>query len=91
MTTAYDEAPSMNGHDAIDQPDRRKLSKQIRDLLEHDELGPQLATEIREMWEDLRDQENTAHGTAKRRLGQRAHLIELLLTALEGFHGIDDA
>jgi len=82
---------TLNGDQPVEPAERKKLSKQIRDLLEHDELGPQLATEIRELWEDLRDQENTAHGTAKRRLGQRAHLIELLLTALEGFHGIDDA
>jgi len=91
MTMTYEEAPSMNGHDATEPTDRKKLTKQIRDLLEHDQLGPQLATEIREVWEDLRDQEEQAHGTAKRRLGDRRHLLGLLLVALEGFHGIDDA
>ena len=49
----------------------------------------QLADEIRELHEDLADQERTATGIAKRRLANRVHLVGLLLASLDEFHGIE--
>jgi len=89
VTTAYDEAPTMNGNQPADQPDRKRAARRIRDLLEHTELGPQLTDEIREHHADLVDQESTATGISKRKLGNTTHLVGLLLTALDEFHGIE--
>jgi len=89
MTTAYDEAPTMNGNQPTEPTDRKRALRRMRDLLEHTELGPQLADEIRETHLDLIDQENSATGINKRHLSNRAHLVGLLLAALDEFHGIE--
>jgi hypothetical protein len=89
VTIAYDEAPTMNGNGPTDQPDRKRAQRRMRELLEHTELGPQLADEIRETHQELKDAEGTASGIQKRRLGNRAHLLGLLLAALDEFHGIE--
>lgn len=79
----------MNGNQPADQPDRKRGQRRMRDLLEHAELGVQLTDEIRELHIDLLDQESTATGMGKRRIANRAHLVGLLLAALDEFHGIE--
>jgi hypothetical protein len=49
----------------------------------------QLADEVRELHIDLLDQERTATGISKRRLGNRRHVVGLLLAAMDEFHGIE--
>lgn len=89
MTIAYDEAPTMNGQSPTEPTDRKRGQRRMRDLLEHAELGVQLTDEIRELHIDLLDQESTATGMGKRRIANRAHLVGLLLAALDEFHGIE--
>ncbi len=83
------EAPVMNGDHPTEARDPKRAQKRMRDLLEHNELGVQLADEIRELHIDLADQERTATGINKRRLGNRRHVVGLLLDAMDEFHGIE--
>jgi hypothetical protein len=89
--SAPDEGATMtlNGNGPTDQPDRKRAQRRMRELLEHTELGPQLADEIRETHLDLIQQENEARGIQKRHLGNRRHVLSLLLAALDEFHGIE--
>jgi type II secretory pathway component PulL len=79
----------LNGHEPAPTNDRKRAQRNMRDLLEHNELGVQLADEVRELHIDLLDQERTATGISKRRLGNRRHVVGLLLAALDEFHGIE--
>jgi hypothetical protein len=72
----------------VDRDPKRAL-RRMRDLLEHTELGPQLADEIREHHQSLTEEEADARGIQKRRLGNRRHIVGLLLAALDEFHGIE--
>lgn len=89
--SAHDEGATMtlNGHEPTAEPDRKRALRRVRDLLEHTELGPQLTDEIRETHLDLIQQEDEARGIQKRHLGNRRHVLGLLLAALDEYHGIE--
>lgn len=89
--SAHDEGATMtlNGHSPTEPTDRKRALRRMRELLEHTELGPQLADEIRAHHMDLVDQEEKSIGLAKRKLGNSRHLVGLLLAALDEFHGIE--